>query len=113
MDNIDSKEIKIRRLNGKLRFAIWCIAILVFLGSVAGGVYWRRTILAEQRMDENRDTAVDIIVKAMDVSEARALERYNNIMKKLDALHPSSPKVKEPESLDTARFRQQLIKEEK
>jgi len=96
------------QINGKLRFAAWAIALLLFVGTVAGFIYWRRSVLAEQRMDENRESAKDMIIKAIIVFEQGEIARHRELMGRLELMHPTGHKLKDIWDLDTAYLREQI-----
>ena len=96
------------QINGKLRFAAWAIALLLFVGTSAGFIYWRRSVLAEQRMDENRESAIDIIVRTIAVFEQGEIARHKELMDRLELMHPTGHKPKDMWDLDTAYLREQI-----
>lgn len=110
----DSKEIKPRYLNGYLRLSVWAILFLVAMGSVLGLLYWRRTQRADESVKRGRETAVDLIVKAIKISDSLALERHREVMDELQKTHPAGHEENEAKPLDTAKLYEQLQpKEEK
>lgn len=85
--NVDSKEIKIRELNGRLRKSVYIILGLVAFGTIVGLMYWRLSDLKTIQGEQNRQTAVNIIVKAMAYYDSLASVRHNEIMNELKKTH--------------------------
>lgn len=108
--NIDSKEVKIRELNGRLRKMVYAILGLVLLGTIIGLMYWRISALKIVEGERNRQTAVDIIVKAMAYYDSLASVRHNEIMNELKNTHKDGV-FSHP--ADTAILRETLEQKEK
>ncbi len=110
----DSKEMKIRRLNGWLRWSLWAILFLVAVGTILGLLYWRRSARVDAAQKESRETAVGLIVKAIKISDSLDEARHKEVMVELHRLHPiQGRKPETPESLDTKKLYEQLQPEEK
>ncbi len=110
----DSREIKIQRLNGWLRFSLWVILFFVAVGTLAGFFYWQRTKRMETAQKEARGTALDLIVKAIKISDSLDAERHKEVMGELRRLHPVRNQTeKTPQSLDTEKLYEQLQPREK
>lgn len=111
----DSKEIKIRRLNGWLHRAVWAIIFLLAVGTIAGFLYWRRSGRVEKEQQNARHTAVELILRAFKVSDSLDVERHNQVMEKLDRIldmhrRPSAPEESTPR-LDAAILKKQLMEQ--
>lgn len=70
-----SKETLIKRLNGKLRAAIWTTIGLLIFGTIVGLIYWRRSVIAEEKAEETRKSAVAILLRAIDYRDSLERER--------------------------------------
>lgn len=81
----DSKEVKIRELNGWVRKLLYVLLGLVVFGTITGLVYWRRSVQAERKGEENRKTAVNLIVQAMAYRDSVEIRRDSVNFARLDA----------------------------
>lgn len=115
----DSKEIKIKELNGWVRKLLITLLGLIIFGTVVGLIYWRKSYIAQKRNDELQAQLLRAIF-VMDSTFKADYATKEDLRSVAEQVHPDVqivlPEEREPEAVpDTAYWREQIQmpKEEK
>lgn len=107
-----SKETLIKRLNGKLRWALWGLVVLSALSAIGAGIWWRRSELAEDRTKKQQDQLLRAIY-VMDSTFRAEFATKEDLRTVAEQAHPERrftlPEESEPElPPDTAFYRERI-----
>lgn len=112
-----TKELILKKLNGKLRLALWGLVALGVFSSLGALIWWRQSTTRLTRAEESQNKMRETIVGAIVASDSLEAVRHNEEMKLLEKIYEevSGRNIRLPaeKQLDKEQLNDQLKREAK